>query len=150
MFDFKRVIKIESTTEFQVNCKSYVDCLAFINLAILRTWADVNPNYGRGLSIKDCEKAVAWLDDAIALLKAQEPRVLALDEIHRGMAVWLEDVDKADVILAIGGSSGGGCKCFITVNDRAIAPHDSDYGARWRAWTREPTQEQREAVAWNG
>ena len=82
------------------------------------------------------------------LLKAQKPKALALDEIHRGMAVWLEDVDKADVILAIGGSSGGGCKCFITVDDRSIAPHDCDYGVRWRAWTREPTAEQRRETHW--
>lgn len=87
-------------------------------------------------------------EEVIALAKAQEPRVLALDEIHRGMAVWLEDVDKADVMLAIGGSSGGGRKCFITVDDRSIAPHDSDYGVRWRAWTREPTAEQRRETHW--
>lgn len=87
-------------------------------------------------------------EEVIAMVKAQEPRVLALDEIHRGMTVWLEDVDKADVILAIGGSSGGGCKCFITVDDRSIAPRDSDYGVRWRAWTREPTAEQRRETHW--
>lgn len=87
-------------------------------------------------------------EEVIALVKAQEPRVLALEEIHRGMAVWLEDVDKTDVILAIGGSSGGGCKCFITVDDRSIAPCDSDYGVRWRAWTREPTAEQRRETHW--
>lgn len=86
--------------------------------------------------------------DALALLKAQEPRVLALDEIHRGMAVWLEDVDKADVILAIGGSSAGGAKCFITENDTSIAPLSAEYGIRWRAWTAEPTDEQREATTW--
>lgn len=85
---------------------------------------------------------------ALALLKAQEPRVLALDEIHRGMAVWLEDVDKADVILAIGGSSAGKAKCFITANDMAIAPKDAEYGIRWRAWTVTPTGEQRKAVKW--
>lgn len=88
-------------------------------------------------------------DMVIALLKAQEPRVLALDEIHRGMAVWLEDVDKADVILAIGGASAGGAKCFITENDTSIAPLSAEYGIRWRAWTAEPTEDQREATPWN-
>lgn len=87
--------------------------------------------------------------DALALLKAQEARVLALDEIHCGMAVWLEDVDKADVILAIGGSSAGGAKCFITENDTSIAPLSAEYGIRWRAWTAEPTDEQREAEPWS-
>jgi hypothetical protein len=86
--------------------------------------------------------------DALTLLKAQEPRVLALDEIHRGMAVWLEDVDKTDVILAIGGSSVGGAKCFISENDMSISPKDAEYGIRWRAWNAEPSKEQRGAVKW--
>ena len=87
--------------------------------------------------------------DALALLKAQEPRVLELSEIHRGVAVWLEDVDKADAILAIGGSSAGGTKCFITENDISIAPLDAEYNVRWRAWTAEPTEEQMEATPWD-
>ena len=81
--------------------------------------------------------------------KAQEPRVLELSEIHRGVAVWLDDVDKADVILAIGGSSAGGTKCFITENDISIAPLDAEYNVRWRAWTAEPTEEQRKATPWH-
>ena len=42
------------------------------NLAILRTWAAVNPDYGIGLSVVDCIKAVKWLDDAIELLRLDE------------------------------------------------------------------------------
>lgn len=80
--------------------------------------------------------------------EALTPRVLSLDEIHRGMAVWLEDCDKQDVILAIGGASCADSKCFITEDDRNIAPMDEDYNVCWRAWTQEPTNEQREAVKW--
>ena len=101
--------------------------------------------YLNGIGIKQLQTLI---NDAVELLKAQESKMLALGEIHRGTAVWLEDVDKADVILAIGGASGGGCKCFITVDDMSIAPHESDYGVRWRAWTQEPTDEQREATPW--
>ena len=43
------------------------------NLYILRTWCAVNPKYGMALSVEDCGKAVGWLDDAIEMLKAQEP-----------------------------------------------------------------------------
>ena len=43
------------------------------NLCILRTWAKINPDYGMGLSVEDCRKAVTWLDDAIDLLKQQDP-----------------------------------------------------------------------------
>lgn len=94
------------------------------------------------------------LYDAIALLKAQEPRLLALDEIHGDMTVWLEDVDKADVILAITESEfyalHGLVRCFITSDNRRIAPSKREYGIRWRAWTSEPTDEMRKAVKWDG
>ena len=80
--------------------------------------------------------------DAIAMLKAQQPRVLALDEIHRDMVVWLEDIDKSEPVLAIGGASAGGAKCFITVNDTSVMARDAEYNTRWRAWTDRPTREQ--------
>lgn len=87
-------------------------------------------------------------NDALTLLKAQEPRILALDEIHRGMVVWLEDSDKPDTIIAIGGASAGKAKCFITVDDVSVRAWDDEYNVRWRAWTLEPTDEQRQAVKW--
>ena len=71
-----------------------------------------------------------------------------LNEIHRGMAVWLEQYKVPEMLLAIRGSSAGGAKCFITEDDRSIAPLDVDYGVYWRAWTQEPTEEQRKAVKW--
>lgn len=74
------------------------------------------------------------------------PRILRLDEIHRGMAVWMEYKDEPNVILAIGGASAGGAKCFITEDDRSVALLDKDYNVRWRAWTQEPTEEQRKEV----
>ena len=43
-----------------------------LKLQILRTWCAVNPNYGKGLCVEDCRSAVKWLDNAIALLKAQD------------------------------------------------------------------------------
>ena len=43
------------------------------HLGILRTWCAVNPKYSMALSVNDCDKAVGWLDDAIEMMKAQEP-----------------------------------------------------------------------------
>lgn len=43
------------------------------SLAILRTWAKVNPMYGKGLDIEECNDAVQWLDDAITFMKRWEP-----------------------------------------------------------------------------
>ena len=44
------------------------------HLGILRAWCAVNPAYGRGLDVEDCEKAVGWLDDAIGMMKAEGER----------------------------------------------------------------------------
>lgn len=62
------------------------------NLAILRTWCAVNPNYGIGLSIVDCLKVVTWLDDAITLLKAQEPRdaIVVPNGIDKSGGWWFQ------------------------------------------------------------
>ena len=99
-------------------------------------------------SDKMCNAIHKYAHDAIELLETQVPRVLRLDEIHRGMAVWLEDIDKPDVVLAIGGASCGGAKCFIDEKDRSIAANDAEYNTRWRAWTQEPNDEQRKAEEW--
>jgi len=83
-------------------------------------------------------------------MSQNEPRVLAIDEIHSGMTVWLEDEDKTEVILAIVVVPDGICRCFITTDNRRISPSNNDYCVRWRAWTSEPTDVQRKAVKWNG
>lgn len=88
--------------------------------------------------------------DALALLKEQEPRVLNLNEIHRGMVVWLEQYNVPGMLLVIGGSSADdGLKCFVTEDYSCITPYDDDYNKYWRAWTQEPTDEQRKAVRWD-
>jgi len=66
------------------------------------------------------------------------------------MTFWLEDVDKSELLLAIGGATCHYAKTFITENDRSIAAEDSEYNIRWRAWTSKPTEEQREGVKWDG
>jgi hypothetical protein len=94
--------------------------------------------------------------DALALLKAQEPRVMTLDEVvtaKPGTVVWLEDFDKPDVI------SGLLKRLFICtkvidfltvkkeVNNEVTADLDV-YGSEWRCWSAKPTDAQREAAPW--
>lgn len=128
----------------------------------------------RAKVISDLEEQIAWIRDndfhkfsgwghavlamrdAIALLKAQEPRLLTLDEFHDSMVVYLEAgtkllriVDDDGVVLAIGGSERAGAKCFITVWDVGIAAMNDEYNVTWRAWSQRPTKEQREGTPWN-
>jgi hypothetical protein len=65
-------------------------------LQILRTWCAVNPEYNKGLCIEDCRSAVEWLDNALALLKAQEPKIESRAKVpcicgSRKRETWLGD-----------------------------------------------------------
>ena len=46
------------------------------HLQIIRTWAAVNPRYGMGIDMSDGEKVIEWIDDALGLLKMQEPKTI--------------------------------------------------------------------------
>lgn len=101
-------------------------------------------------------EAMEDLDCAIALLKEQEPRVMTLSGVRNlkgSTPVWLEDVDKKDVIGALFMRDYSGTKCvdFAIVrnweHERVTADY-MDYGIRWRCWTSRPTDEQREATPW--
>lgn len=104
----------------------------------------------------DAHLVIDTCEAAIALLKAQEPHLMTLDEIHDSMVVYLEAgteflkrMDDDGVVLAIGGSECTGAKCFITVWNVGIAGMNDDYNVTWRAWSQRPTKEQREKEPWN-
>lgn len=86
---------------------------------------------------------------AIDALKAQEPRVLTLDEVKHfvyGNPYIIEMVlSNGEYRLMDGLFSHqgvvGNCD-FVTVNER-IRLYDADYGKTWRAWTGRPSAEQR-------
>ena len=99
------------------------------------------------------------VDDAIAMLKAQEPRVMTLEEIGNAlkMPLWKEtksahkdlytgwvlayDIQKGEGITGtrLGMSEPSG---------RVVWYRFDDYGKTWRCWTSRPTDEQREAIPW--
>ena len=99
----------------------------------------------------------ALLEDAIALYKAQEPRVMTLEEVQAFCVddvVWLEDKGKTNIIPGIVRNRhlwphsatmvtnfmrGDGCK---------VTADDDNYGKRWRCWTSKPSEEQRKAAEW--
>ena len=117
----------------------------------------------------DCAKCIypgggdclaSALHDALALLKAQEPRVMTLDlppEEWQDKVIWLEIKGKKPIPClfkkfcdqmmfgryerimsfdAIGSSKEGGY--FLR-----------NYGVKWRCWTSRPDQATREATPWN-
>ncbi len=99
--------------------------------------------------------------DALALLKAQEPRVMTLEEIKSlpdETDVWLEESECIVVAVTISkqGENWGIVKenttFFYGIEGNSYNDggdyEDADYGKYWRCWTSRPTPEQRKEVPW--
>ncbi len=106
--------------------------------------------YGREYDYAHVE--LSLVRDAIALLKAQEPRVMTLEEVmslEENTPLYIEQYDALHGWAVYFGVENG-------TNDIMTGPPWgevkywawSEYGEYWRCWTSRPTDEQREAVKW--
>lgn len=101
--------------------------------------------YEAHLVIDTCEAA-------IALLKAQEPRLMTLEEVRdEAEYMYLEKHSETGSDLygcAIRGDwDGYGIELLMGEYDTA-RERWSEYGKRWRCWTSSPTDEQRRNTPW--
>jgi hypothetical protein len=93
--------------------------------------------------------------DALELLKAQEPRVMTLDEVRElqgDTVVWLEDKDKTDVVPAIVNhvwNSLPNIVSFTLKNMREVKTDILWYRFKWRIWTSRPDEKRRAETPWN-
>ena len=86
------------------------------------------------------------MQDALDLLKAQQPRVMTLEEACRDIEIWYESINSA---------SGYGDLCYDANTDLAIyTPHgikgvkEYDYGKTWRCWTSRPDEKVKGETPW--
>lgn len=103
---------------------------------------------GRG---ERCKREAA--KDALALLKAQEPRVMTLEEIlsiNGGDIVWIEDRSLDEMIAGIKFQSPSkNCYYVMLIGSKRPQTFSKElYEVNWRCWTSRPTDEQREATPW--
>jgi len=91
--------------------------------------------------------------DALALLKAQEPRVMTLEEVKAAKDddIYLEISTRTDEIPYITAATldGVGIKgvTFYCSHFDFVAYNRRLYG--WRCWAARPTDDQRKAVKWD-
>lgn len=90
---------------------------------------------------------------AIDALKAQEPRVMTLEEVLATEVVYAEDIDKAEIIPVLVSRRSHDRIVLVRAHlmggpSHVIYPLISEYGKRWRCWTSRPTDAQREATPW--
>lgn len=108
------------------------------------------PYYNYGKTVDSCVP-VLWTD-VLDLLKAQQPRVLTLEEVSncKPMLVWVEKSHAEGLDKSL-------CPIEITgCGTKGIGFHYGHFDYRtynrgvygWRCWTAKPTDEQREATPW--
>ncbi|MBQ3955237.1 MAG: hypothetical protein II680_05055 [Clostridia bacterium] len=101
-----------------------------------------SPEYG-----KSCI-GIEATRDALVLLKKEEPRVMAREEVidlPQGSVVWYEEKSESGSFLRAMISDGNGFlgDFYLGVNANEIELK------RQRFWTSRPTEEQRKAVKWD-
>jgi len=92
--------------------------------------------------------AYKTVDDAIALLRKQEPRVMTLEEVEAmPYGHVLIETDKKDSLrwldALLFSKNANYSFDFITLEGRARLL-GTEYNREWRCWTAKPTDEQRE------
>lgn len=97
--------------------------------------------------------------DALSLLKAQEPRVMTLEEVEDALdtVVWVDRplLDNSSDEYALIDAYSRKTQIvelrypFCDKDYRERADY-ATYGKTWRCWTSRPTDEQRKAVKWDG
>lgn len=94
--------------------------------------------------------ALEPLWDALALLREQEPRILKKSELTSwGDIMWLEE--RGCIPRAAELDTFRSLYSFSVLRyEEPFEELPRMYGKVWRCWTACPTDEQREAVAWDG
>lgn len=102
-------------------------------------------------------QSMRTISDALALLKAQVPRVMTLEEaretLHTADFLVIEDRENVDLVLGVRtltawDLSTGAYLDFDDLDDNAKSGdyYVRHYNKDFRFWTARPTEEQREAV----
>lgn len=88
--------------------------------------------------------------DALALLKAQQPRVMTLEEVHEGDVMWFDSPGNFIMrpVICVMHDKGDSSYLVFAWQYGTFTWRISDYGIGWRCWASRPTDEQREATPW--
>lgn len=100
----------------------------------------------------DCEVQDQLINDALELLKTQEPRVLTLEEVQNDCPdyVYLEWLNCCVCCIKDEGESNESVGYFAYGIEGYYYQFLWDtYGTKWRCWSTKPTDDQRKALKWD-
>ena len=106
----------------------------------------------------DYRGIIAYIEDGAKLLKAQEARVMTLDEVKGMKRLTICAVEQRSKVIKntfnaeYGGIVTLGNENFLDFGLYADTSRyrrkEAMYGKSWRCWTSRPTDEQRETTPW--
>ena len=122
-----------------------LECLTHVDFAVYKSECEK-----RDCPYKDTDCEIAVMEDALALLKAQEPRVMTLEEIRMHEVYWAEreNVSRPWPIAMHHIRNVGPLNEPVYQDYMGDDFNIKEYGKIWRCWTSYPTDEQRKAVKW--
>ena len=100
----------------------------------------------------DCEGFDRMVNDAIALLKAQEPRVMTLEEIMMFDGAFIVEYNPERLSRCMNWAMFHFMdEKWVHIWRPRMVEHYAreQYGFTWRCWTSRPTDAQREATSWD-
>lgn len=92
------------------------------------------------------------LEDALALLKAQEPRVMTVEEVKAfewDYCYLEQERQPGKEYRMIMGDYALTCITWPCITSMRIEYGDSSYGVKWRCWTSRPDEKRRAETPWN-
>lgn len=112
----------------------------------IEKWAKDFKSYVNALDMQrdDYNGIMEYIDDALAMLKEQELRVMTSSELQPNDLVWIEVPQSDGIWPALLQKTDW----FDLPTWAAYYLHDG-YGRDWRCWTAKPTDKQRRAVEWD-
>ena len=93
--------------------------------------------------------------EILDMLKAQEPRVLTLEEVLSSpdTMIWVDEIwndeNSAEQYALIENFTYENCYVILRFFDGSSSEESTHYyNEKWRCWSARPTDEQREAIPW--
>ena len=133
-----------------LECCTWSDAGLYEGYAVESSMCEICPYHDEKKQMGECNEDLRV--DALELLKAQEPRVLTLEEVQNDCPdyVYIEIASgRIKCCVKDEGESSKYFGYFVYGFNECFIRGWKEYGKTWRCWTAMPTDKQRKAVKWD-